>query len=456
MILFIISILLSLGIAGFGLIQGRRCFGSFEQSASMVRELTGKLETCMEGVSFKEVLGGWLKVDDPTTRNIAHKLSRVFSKKPLRLQGHLGWVVDLNYLCDGKRAAGNHPSWGMAEAMPGLLTGAGVLCTFLGLTIGVYGLDPTNAEILSEGVKKLLSGMSMAFLTSIAGVGASLWWTWRNRITRSIFEASYRELLNMLRDKPFLLIPEEMNYQMLDFQSTQSEALEQMEDTVFKAFSRALTPAMAGLSKSLQQNGDQDQLNTVLEGIRKELAQLARSYAETGEVNRKLNRVISQFAQKKAETVEAVDSVANSEKVVENIGKINMVQSGALEDLKASSDALRKLLQAARMASTEIGQSHQAVAKHLQNMDSHWSSYRKQIESMQESLDKTLAGFGEGMKQSLSKIHGEFDSLLAESLTHFATSLKGMETAIESLSLFMRQDEDQPDNRRNWLGKRKQ
>lgn len=454
MILFLSSIILSMAIAGFGVLQGRRCFGAYDQSAHMVRDLTSKLSTCMEGVSFKEVLGGWLKVEDPSTRNIAHKLSRLFTKTPLRLQGQMGWVVDLNYLCDGKRAAGNHPLSGTAEAMPGLLTGAGVLCTFLGLTIGVYGLDPTDAELLSQGVKKLLSGMSMAFLTSIAGVGASLWWTWRNRITRAGFEAAYRDLLNMLRDKPFLLIPEEMNYQMLDFQASQSEALENMEQSMFKAFSKALTPALANLGEIMRKGDDGDQLNQTLEAIRKELAQLARSYAETGEVNRKLNRVVGQMALQKNEAQNAVTAVASPEGMMANIGKINQVQSAALEDLKASSDALRKLLQAARSASMEIGQTHQAVAKHLKNMDAHWASYRKQIETMQASLDKTLSGFDEGMKQSLSKIHGEFDGLLAESLTHFAGSLKKMETTVESLSMMMRQEEAQPQNRRSMFGKR--
>ncbi len=455
MILVLKSIILTVAIAGFGLIQGKKCFGAYRASAAKVRDLTQKLESCMEGVSFKEVLGGWLKVDDPTTRNIAHKLSTLFMKEPLRLQGRMGWVLDLNYLCDGKRAARNHPSSGLAEAMPGLLTGFGVLCTFLGLTVGVYGLDPTNAESLSQGVRKLLSGMSMAFLTSIAGVGASLWWTWRNRIIQSEFETVFRDMLNMLRDKPFLLIPEEMNYQMLEFQSTQSDALENMEDTVYKAFSKALGPAMANLGKMLGKKDDGDQLNTVLEGIRKELAQLARSYAETGEVNRKLNRVVGQLAQKKAEENEAVESVASPAKVMENIGKINMVQSGALDNLKSSSETLMKLLQAARSASMEIGQSHQAVAKHLQNMDAHWAAYRKQLESLQASLDQTLTGFGDGMKQSLTKIHGEFDGLLAQSLNHFASSLKNMESAVESLALLMKGDDMQPENRRNWLGKRK-
>ncbi|GAB3188062.1 anti-phage ZorAB system protein ZorA [Nesterenkonia suensis] len=63
--------------------------------------------------------------------------------------------------------------------MPSAMTALGVLGTFLGLAIGLYGLQlggSTEGDIveLQTGVQQLISGVSAAFLTSIAGVAASL------------------------------------------------------------------------------------------------------------------------------------------------------------------------------------------------------------------------------------------------------------------------------------------
>ena len=203
MFLILVSFALSFVIIWFGFTQGRVLFGAYEQTTDQIRKLTEKLESCSEGISFKEVLQGWTTTSDPITRSLARNLSRLFEKEPVRLHGRLGWVFDLEYLCDFKRYYKIHPSNERAGAMPGMLTGAGILFTFLGLTVGVFGLDPTDAEQMTQGVKKLLGGMSMAFLTSIAGIGTSLWWTWRGKDVVQHFESAFADLSEMLQDKSF-------------------------------------------------------------------------------------------------------------------------------------------------------------------------------------------------------------------------------------------------------------
>ena len=64
----------------------------------------------------------------------------------------------------------------LAELTPGLLTSLGILGTFLGLVRGLYGLrlDAADTENLLAAMQQLIGGMSTAFMTSIAGVSASL------------------------------------------------------------------------------------------------------------------------------------------------------------------------------------------------------------------------------------------------------------------------------------------
>lgn len=64
----------------------------------------------------------------------------------------------------------------LAEMTPGILTSLGILGTFLGLVLGLSGLtlSAADTEALLSAMDQLIGGMSTAFLTSIAGVCASL------------------------------------------------------------------------------------------------------------------------------------------------------------------------------------------------------------------------------------------------------------------------------------------
>ena len=171
MILMASSVLVSLAIVGFGLIQGARSFGAYRSTVEEVSNLATELGSISEGSTFKEICRAWFETGGRMTRSIAGYLVDHFEREPVRLHGRLGWVVDIEDLCDAKRLFRIHPAFVKVEAMPGLLMGVGILFTFLGLAIGVFGLDPTDADQLTLGVRKLLGGMSLAFLTSIAGLG---------------------------------------------------------------------------------------------------------------------------------------------------------------------------------------------------------------------------------------------------------------------------------------------
>ena len=64
----------------------------------------------------------------------------------------------------------------LAELTPGILVSLGILGTSLGLVMGLSGLtlSASDTSTLLAGMEKLIAGMSTAFLTSIAGVVASI------------------------------------------------------------------------------------------------------------------------------------------------------------------------------------------------------------------------------------------------------------------------------------------
>ena len=59
-------------------------------------------------------------------------------------------------------------------AIPSILTGLGVLGTFVGLQLGIGSLDFSNTDKLEESIKPLIGSCAVAFSSSVWGVGASL------------------------------------------------------------------------------------------------------------------------------------------------------------------------------------------------------------------------------------------------------------------------------------------
>ena len=66
-------------------------------------------------------------------------------------------------------------SWqSIITQIPGTLTGLGLLGTFIGLLVGIQGIEFTSVNMALLSVQSLLAGIQIAFYTSIAGVILSL------------------------------------------------------------------------------------------------------------------------------------------------------------------------------------------------------------------------------------------------------------------------------------------
>ncbi len=63
-----------------------------------------------------------------------------------------------------------HTRQNLLSQIPGTLTSLGVLGTFLGLVLGIGGMGFSSLNLAIESIEVLLSGIEMAFYTSIAGV----------------------------------------------------------------------------------------------------------------------------------------------------------------------------------------------------------------------------------------------------------------------------------------------
>ncbi len=116
------------------------------------------------------------------------------------------------------------------SGMSGTLTGLGILGTFLGLSMGLGSFTGNDIYTISDNVGPLLSGMKVAFHTSVYGIFFSLIF---NFVYRSIMADAYDKLENFLNAfrqfaMPTVATEDENSAAMLVYQANMANSMKQM------------------------------------------------------------------------------------------------------------------------------------------------------------------------------------------------------------------------------------
>jgi hypothetical protein len=153
-------------------------------------------------------------------------------------------------------------------SVPNLLTGLGILGTFVGLTAGIYlaqgALTETtdHAKIIS-GLENLLSGASLAFLTSIVGLVGSIIFTIASRMWLHTTRAAIHGLSAILDGEFRVLSAEDLGARQLHELRLQTAQLQRFNADLAVSIASALDDRLSGrLSPALVQ------IVTALEGLR--------------------------------------------------------------------------------------------------------------------------------------------------------------------------------------------
>ena len=158
-------------------------------------------------------------------------------------------------------------SWqNVVTQIPGSLTGLGILGTFIGLIIGIRGIGFSSVEIALTSVQTLLSGIQMAFYTSIAGMILSL-----------LFNTIYRITWNMLRRNLGLFVEEfhknvipPVGDQVRYREQKELEQITQLLERLPKnqGFSAAGGQIVGGATAAISGGNEQILMPQILDGLR--------------------------------------------------------------------------------------------------------------------------------------------------------------------------------------------
>lgn len=149
----------------------------------------------------------------------------------------------------------------LLAATPSFLVAIGVLGTFVGLTIGLEGLNvnSTNVDVLKSGINQLIGGAAVAFMTSVWGVALSL----LLNLIEKMYERNALSEIRLLQqeiDYLYPRIPAEQSLVLIAEHSKESkEALQELHERI----GDRLQETINGMSESMQQ-AITDALNNVM------------------------------------------------------------------------------------------------------------------------------------------------------------------------------------------------
>ena len=193
-------------------------------------------------------------------------------------------TLDADHFFNAKTLASGLTGSRLLAATPSFLVAIGVLGTFVGLTVGLDSLNlvsGSSTDDLRDGIDNLIQGASVAFMTSVWGVGLSLV---LNLIEKFFERSALAKIKKVQQEIDFLYprIPAEQSLVHIADSSRESkEALQELHerigdrlqesikgvsDSMEEAFTTALNRIMAPAIESLVSNASQ-QSTQILERL---------------------------------------------------------------------------------------------------------------------------------------------------------------------------------------------
>ncbi len=203
------------------------------------------------------------------------------------------------------------------SGVSGTLTGLGILGTFLGLSMGLGAFSGDDIFTISDNVGSLLSGMKVAFHTSVYGIFFSLVF---NLAYRSIMSDAYEtlhEFLNVFRQtaQPYTVKDDESTATMLVYQAGMANSLKRILELMKGSAAEQTTGVERIVDKFTEQmqaalDTDFKKLGNVLKNAGESQAVSAKNAAEMVEAVTALVEVNRNVQEALAKVIERQETFA--------------------------------------------------------------------------------------------------------------------------------------------------
>ncbi len=302
--------------------------------------------------------------------------------------------------------------------LPGILTGIGIIGTFLGLILGLFTFDVSkDAEQVRTSLRNLLSSVGNAFLVSLTAIGMAMWITWLEKKTINTLYTELDELCGLIDSLFEAGAGEEYLQRLVDAAETSAAQSIQMKESIVSDLKQVLTEltnqqiaTMTANSQQLSQSIGE----SISQGLVGPLTKISEAVQTVGNsqgegVTKLLTDVMSRFATE-------MDGIFGSQ-----MRGMNEMLVQTANTIQAASQQFEQLANQIQQAGSGAADAmSKRVEEALLNMQNTQASANEQMRLFVEQLKQNVAQ-GQSESSELTKI---LVRDLSESTTALVRSLQ--------------------------------
>ena len=336
------------------------------------------------------------------------------SREPIRNTGEVS-----RYLNDATIIFPKVP-FGFYHSVPNLLTGLGILGTFLGLAAGVgsasSGLSSGTPSEITASLQELLAGASLAFMTSIAGILCSILFVPVERVTSRRLHMAVDEWVGAIESRVERVTPAGVALLQLSEARRAATQLERFNTELIFSLEQALEEKIAGrLSPHLER------LVETVEGLRQDRS------TDAGQM---IEQALGRFADAMQErTGSQFDEMASI------VAELNRTLKNSAESLTQSQQDVRAALDSAM---TTVMKSMDAGAASMtetlqQSLGDVTRVLADASGSLAEQLSASSTAAATEIRETMGSVTREMADTGVAAVSKISGSLSGLENAAENL-----------------------
>ncbi len=329
-----------------------------------------------------------------------------------------------------------------------IVTVFGVLGTFGGIAWGLYKFDKDNIE---ASVPKLLDGLEFAFITSIVGIGLSIWLKWSSlnkRKKQAASEETYTgatvDDLAELLGKILAVEQEERSETRATLIAIQKALTEeggnpvvtqlQKLRTTFSDKQEDLIRAFNEFATQMAENNT-EALIEALENVMRDFnakinEQFGDNFKQLNEAVGRINEWQEQYRQQMNELAEqfkvAAASIEKSRESLEDIAKQNGIIVSHIDKSKESLEVIACKSGAIVSSAEELGPILQAIQDQIKELGKHLEVF--------EALSDKASNVFPTIKANLDKLTDGFSTAVKETITNSDKSIEAQRKALADQS----------------------
>lgn len=368
----------------------------------------------------------------------------------------------------------------------GVMTGLGILGTFLGLSLGLQSFNTGSTAEITNSIEPLMSGIKVAFHTSIYGMVFSLVF---NYVYKRRLDDGERAVRDFLAAYKKYVMPDTATdgvNRLMELQQQQTEAITNLSDTVAHQLSQGLRdllePEFDHFDRTIDKfanvatKNQMEQLNRIVDVFIAELNRsLGNSFTRLSDtVNRTLEtqeaneRQMQTLFEKTVSTAENVNTMAEQTQNVANalrmyadkVLSMERQSNETLELLKEQSESNKMILNGAGRYMTDLEHfrnsvdlSSQAYDERLKDLENRLRALQKLTEAVPVEVNETFNIINENLqivenhfKDTIESINSTLDKVpevvdysyrsIEEGLSKVSRSLEELRAVIVNMESY--------------------